>query len=153
MADVEHATDPTSSSASTFTAALMRWSGAGGWVFAPVPDAHAPDAAGAFGRVPVVATVDGRTWATSVWRDTTSGWLLPVPARIRAAKDHGDLVTVAISVDPTRIQETGAPPSSRQTGIDAWAAGAAADGGRRVRHRRRRAIPCPGQEEQQGAGP
>ncbi|MBM0258005.1 DUF1905 domain-containing protein [Micromonospora sp. 4G55] len=56
-----------------FRATLVRWPGAGGWVFAPVPDAHAPGAAGPFGRVPVTATVDGRTWSTSVWRDRAAG--------------------------------------------------------------------------------
>ncbi|MEU9828674.1 DUF1905 domain-containing protein [Micromonospora chersina] len=86
----------------SFEVTLVRWSGAGGWVFAPVPPEHAPDAAGPFGRVPVTATVDGRTWSTSVWRDRRAGWLLPVPARIRAGKDHGDPVTVAVEVDPTR---------------------------------------------------
>ncbi|MEV4478125.1 DUF1905 domain-containing protein [Micromonospora coxensis] len=86
----------------SFEATLLRWSGSGGWVFAPVPPAYAPDTAGAFGRAPVVATVDGRTWATSVWRDRRAGWLLPVPARIRAGKDDGDVVTVTIEPDPTR---------------------------------------------------
>jgi hypothetical protein len=87
----------------TFEATLVRWPGAGSWVFAPVPDEYAPDSAGSFGRVPVTAAVDGRTWSTSVWRDKTAGWLLPVPARIRAGKDHGDRVRVAISVDPARL--------------------------------------------------
>jgi hypothetical protein len=87
----------------TFEATLVRWPGAGGWVFAPVPDEHAPAAAGPFGRVPVIATVDGRTWATSVWRDKSAGWLLPVPAKVRSGKDHGDLVSVEIDVDPTRL--------------------------------------------------
>ncbi|WP_146228006.1 DUF1905 domain-containing protein, partial [Micromonospora sp. S4605] len=87
----------------TFEATLVRWSGPGGWVFAPVPEAHAPDAAGPFGRVPVTATVDGRTWSTSVWRDRKAGWLLAVPARIRAGKDDGDVVTVAVEVDRARM--------------------------------------------------
>jgi hypothetical protein len=86
-----------------FEAVLVRWSGPGAWVFAPVPEDHAPDVAGPFGRVPVVATVDGRSWATSVWRDSTAGWLLPVPARIRRAKDHGDTVVVTVEVDASRL--------------------------------------------------
>jgi Domain of unknown function (DUF1905) len=86
-----------------FQATLVRWPGAGGWVFAPVPDQYAPDTAGPFGRVPVMATVDERTWATSVWRDKTAGWLLPVPARIRQDKDHGDPVHVTITIDRTRL--------------------------------------------------
>ncbi|MEV1145974.1 DUF1905 domain-containing protein [Micromonospora sp. NPDC049799] len=86
----------------TFEATLVRWSGPGGWVFAPVPPDQAPASAGPFGRVPVTATVDGRTWSTSVWRDRRAGWLLPVPARIRAGKDDGDNVLVAIEPDPSR---------------------------------------------------
>jgi hypothetical protein len=73
------------------------------WVFARIPDEHAPPAAGPFGRVPVVATVDGRTWATSVWRDRAAGWLLPVPARLRPGKDDGDVVVVDIRVDTARL--------------------------------------------------
>ncbi|WP_446219783.1 DUF1905 domain-containing protein [Micromonospora sp. IBHARD004] len=94
---------PTSSSPTVFEAVLVRWSGASGWVFAPVPDEHAPSAAGPFGRVPVVATVDSRTWRTSVWRDRKAGWLLAVPAGIRAGKDHGDVVGVAIEIDHARL--------------------------------------------------
>lgn len=86
-----------------FETTLVRWPGAGGWVFAPVPDEHAPDAAGPFGRVPVTATVDGLTWATSVWRDRRAGWLLPVPARVRRGKDDGDVVVVEVALDLSRI--------------------------------------------------
>ncbi|MGY1779260.1 DUF1905 domain-containing protein [Geodermatophilus sp. SYSU D01036] len=86
-----------------FDATLVRWPGAGGWVFAPVPEEHAPETAGPFGRVPVTATVDGRTWSTSVWRDRAAGWLLPVPARIRRGKDDGDVVMVDVEVDAVRL--------------------------------------------------
>ncbi|MBL7499496.1 DUF1905 domain-containing protein [Frankia sp. CNm7] len=71
--------------AATFESELARYPRTGGWVFAPVPDDHAPDTAGAFGRVPVIVTVDGRTWPTGVWRDRKAGWLLAVrPASARA---------------------------------------------------------------------
>ena len=85
-----------------FTAVLWRMPGKGGWTFAPVPDVHAPDIAGPWGRTPILATVDGETWATSVWRDTRHGWLLPVPARIRKGKGHGDTVVVELAEDPDR---------------------------------------------------
>ena len=86
-----------------FDATLVRWPGADAWVFAPVPEEHAPDRAGPFGRVPVVATVDGRTWATSVWRGKDGRWLLPVPAKVRRGKDDGDTVTVDVEVDGSRL--------------------------------------------------
>jgi hypothetical protein len=46
MVDVEEDNLPESarSSATTFEATLVRWPGPGGWVFAPVPREHAPDA-------------------------------------------------------------------------------------------------------------
>jgi hypothetical protein len=53
--------------------------------------------------VPVVATVDGVTWATSVWRDKDAGWLLAVPKKVRRGKGDGDVVTVAIEVDESRL--------------------------------------------------
>ena len=66
-----------------FEATLVRWSGEAAWVFAPVPDAHAPDVAGPFGRVPVVATVDGLTWATSVWTSVSGSWASSSASRAR----------------------------------------------------------------------
>ena len=86
-----------------FETTLVRWPGPSSWVFAPVPDELAPAAAGPFGRVPVVATVDGTRWRTSVWRGKAGGWLLAVPARVRGAKDDGDVVTVSIEVDGSRL--------------------------------------------------
>ncbi|HET6919144.1 MAG TPA: DUF1905 domain-containing protein [Jiangellaceae bacterium] len=86
-----------------FEATLRRWSGPAAWVFAPVPEEHAPSVAGPFGRVPVVATVDRHTWKTSVWRDKSAGWLLPVPSKVRRGKDDGDAVIVEIAVDPLRM--------------------------------------------------
>jgi Domain of unknown function (DUF1905) len=86
-----------------FEAGLRRWTGPSAWVFVPVPADHAPPKAGPFGRVPVVATVDGHSWRTSVWRDQSAGWLLPVPAAIRRGKDDGDVVTVELEVDMSRV--------------------------------------------------
>ena len=81
----------------TFTATLLRFPGPGGWTFAPVPPDHAPPATHGWGRTPVQATVDGRTWDTSVWQDRTHGCLLPVPARIRQGKGDGDTVVVRLA--------------------------------------------------------
>lgn len=80
-----------------FTTELMRWSDQpGSWVFVALPEAEAPEVSGAFGRSPVRATVDGKTWDTSAWKDRRHGWLLAVPKRIRRGKDHGDRVTVEV---------------------------------------------------------
>ena len=80
----------------TFTATLIRFPGKGGWTFAPIPEDLAPPVTAGWGRTPVVATVDGRSWETSVWRDDKNGSFLPVPARIRRGKEAGDVVEVVL---------------------------------------------------------
>lgn len=80
----------------SFTARLFRYQGAAAWHFVPVPEEHAPGVAGAWGRAPVHATVDGASWDTSVWRDRHHGWLLAVPKWVRGDKGHGDEVSVAV---------------------------------------------------------
>lgn len=79
-----------------FQSTLFRVQGNGGWVFAPVPEQHAPRTTLSWGRTPVQATVDGRTWKTSVWREKSGRTLLAVPKNIRGAKDDGDVVTVSL---------------------------------------------------------
>lgn len=79
-----------------FTSTLFRVPGDSGWVFAPVPKRHAPVATLGWGRTPVVATVDGTTWKTSVWREKSGRTLLAVPKKVRGTKDHGDRVRVRL---------------------------------------------------------
>jgi hypothetical protein len=79
-----------------FRSTLFRVPGEGGWVFTVVPTDHAPDVTVGWGRTPVRATVDGRVWNTSVWREKSGRTLLAVPKKIRGAKDHDDAVDVAL---------------------------------------------------------
>lgn len=79
-----------------FSSILFRVEGKGGWTFAPVPESLAPSATEAWGRTPVVATVEGRTWKTSVWRERSGRTLLPVPKQIRQGKEQGDSVQVRL---------------------------------------------------------
>jgi hypothetical protein len=79
-----------------FESTLFRVAGKGGWVFAPVPEEHAPKAATPWGRIPVHATVDGHAWDTSVWREKSGRTLLAVPRHIRGGKDHDDRVMVRL---------------------------------------------------------
>ena len=51
----------------------------------------------AWGRTPVLATVDGYEWKTSVWRGKDGRTLLAVPKRARGAKGDGDRVKVRIT--------------------------------------------------------
>jgi uncharacterized protein DUF1905 len=80
----------------TFTAVLWKYPGTGGWFFAPVPDKFAPSVTHAWGRTPVVATVDGQTWKTSVWRGKDGRCLLAVPKKVRGTKGDGDRVRVRL---------------------------------------------------------
>lgn len=82
--------------AAGFKATLVRFPGVGGWTFAQVPEHRAPPATHAWGRTPVLASVDGVTWATSVWRDKKHGTLLPIPKKVRGSKGDGDVVLVAL---------------------------------------------------------
>jgi len=80
-----------------FSAALFRWSeGKGAWYFVRVPERLAPSRTQGWGRASVTATVDGKTWATSVWREKSGRTLLAVPKHIRGAKDDGDRVRVTL---------------------------------------------------------
>ncbi len=84
-----------------FVATLFRYSGKGGWTFAPIPTSLAPPPTRPWGRTPVEAVVDGITWETSIWRDSKSGRsLLAVPIRVRGDKGHGDDVTITFAFDP-----------------------------------------------------
>jgi hypothetical protein len=79
-----------------FPAALFRIEGKGGWTFAPVPEHLAPSVTEAWGRTPVVATVDGYTWKTSVWRERSGRTLLPVPRAPRQGMGDGQVVQVRL---------------------------------------------------------
>ena len=86
-----------------FTAELFTYPGKGGWTFATVPERYAPPVTQGWGRTPVEATVDGRAWKTSVWRERSGRTLLPVPRHVRAGKEHGDVVQVTLrGVTPDR---------------------------------------------------
>ena len=79
-----------------FSSTLFRIPGKGGWTFAPVPEEHAPPVRHAWGRTPVVATVDGHRWSTSVWREKSGRTLLAVPKAVRGEKGDGDTVRVRL---------------------------------------------------------
>lgn len=79
-----------------FRVKLWRIPGKGGWTFATVPPSHAPSRTLAWGRMPVVATVDGHTWKTSVWREKSGRVLLPIPKAARGNKSEGDMVRILL---------------------------------------------------------
>lgn len=95
----------------TFSAELFRWGevAKGAWYFVAVPEDFAPPVTEGWGRTPVVATVDGVTWATSVWRGKDGRTLLAVPKRIRGPKKDGDRVEVRIDFQGRRPEPSARP--------------------------------------------
>lgn len=81
-----------------FNTVLWKYPG-GNWVFALVPDKFAPPVTHGWGRTPVVATVDGVKWKTSVWRGKDGRTLLAVPKKVRGRKGDGDRVRVRLEFD------------------------------------------------------
>jgi hypothetical protein len=60
---------------------------------------------------PVLATVDGKAWKTTIWTDTKSKRvLLPVPKKTRGSKGDGDQVAVELQLDRERILGPVHPP-------------------------------------------
>jgi hypothetical protein len=87
--------------AKAFTARLFRYKGKAAWYFAEIPARHAPKPTHPWGRTPVVATVDGHTWTTSVWRAKgRDGSVLAVPKNVRGDKGDGDTVKVRLVLVP-----------------------------------------------------
>jgi hypothetical protein len=80
-----------------FKTALRRIPGKGGWTYVSLPKKMTPPVTRAWGRTPVVATVDGVEWTTSVWRSKDGKGFLPVPKRVRGDKEEGARVTIALS--------------------------------------------------------
>ena len=80
----------------SFVGVLFKHPGPGGWHFVPVPERMAPQVTHWWGRTPVTATVDGRTWKTSVWREKVGRTLLAVPKAVRCGKGDGDRVKVTL---------------------------------------------------------
>jgi hypothetical protein len=52
---------------------------------------------------PAIASVDGKTWKTTVWKDKTQRSLLPVPKKIRDRKGDGDSVSITLQMDRERV--------------------------------------------------
>jgi hypothetical protein len=82
-----------------FATTLRRIPGKGGWTYVSVPKKLAPPITRAWARTPVRATIDGVEWTTSIWRAKTGEGFLPVPKRVRAAKEAGTRVTIEFSFE------------------------------------------------------
>jgi hypothetical protein len=93
----------------TFDAELWIWDArpAESWTFVSLP-ADASDAIRelthgprrGFGSVRVRVTVGGTTWTTSIFPDSTRGYVLPIKRAVRKAEelDAGDTATVTVEL-------------------------------------------------------
>lgn len=87
-----------------FSAPLFTTEGKGGWTFVALPKDISPPVTGSWGMTPVIATVDGKTWKTTIWKDSKrKKTFLPVPKKIRGRKSSGDKVEVELRMDRERI--------------------------------------------------
>lgn len=78
-----------------FKTVLRRMPGKGGWTYVTIPKTLAPPITRAWARTPVRATLDGVEWETSIFRSKTGEGFLPIPKRVRGAKEEGRRVSVA----------------------------------------------------------
>ena len=67
-----------------FEGELVEWEGPAAWHFVKVPKDAAPDFVGAFGRVPVIAEVDGVRWVEGI-----------IPRLLQAAPIHPNATGMA----------------------------------------------------------
>jgi hypothetical protein len=93
----------------TFEAELWLYSGNAAWHFITLPEETGGAArffAGrksGFGSIPVMATIGGTRWKTSIFPDRKSGsYLLPVKAEVRRreAISAGESVAVHLTINP-----------------------------------------------------
>ncbi len=83
----------------------------GAWTFLEIPAELTPPVLGAWGMTPVIVSVDGRGWKTTVWRDKTKRSLLPVPKKVRGKKEAGAVVSVILAIDRARaLNKRQTPP-------------------------------------------
>jgi hypothetical protein len=86
-----------------FKTVLRRIRGKGGWTYVTIPKKLAPPITRAWARTPVRASIDGTEWDTSIWRAKTGEGFLPIPKRIRGAKEEGARVTIAYSFEDDSV--------------------------------------------------
>ena len=82
-----------------FTTVLRRLRGKGGWTYVTIPKKLTPPITRAWARTPVLASIDGVEWETSIWRAKTGQGFLPIPKRIRGPKEEGARVAIAFSFE------------------------------------------------------
>ncbi len=99
--------DPLNPQAERFEAVVWRWPTPKGILMVTVPAEVRPAALAAFGRTPVVATVRGKAWRTSIFGSKGHGAILLMPKKVLGGGGEGDVVEVSFVLDVARVLEMG----------------------------------------------
>jgi hypothetical protein len=84
----------------SFTSVIQKLSS---WYIAPLPDHFEIEAVQAFGRTPVIATLEGKTWSTSLWTEKSGQTMIAIPKKVRGSYGEGDLVEISFEFDYDRF--------------------------------------------------
>lgn len=84
----------------TFTSNLTRLQS---WYIAPLPKSMVIEAVQPFGRTPVIATLNGKEWQTSLWTEKSGETMIAVPKKVRGKLEEGDEVEIAFVFDYERF--------------------------------------------------
>ena len=84
----------------SFTAVLQKL---GSWTVAPLPQSIEIEAVSSFGRTPVTAEIDSKTWSTSLWTDKKGKTMIALPKKVRGVLIEGDLVEISFEFDYDRF--------------------------------------------------
>jgi hypothetical protein len=73
------------------------------WTIAPLPKSFIIEAVQSFGRTPVIATLNGKEWATSLWTEKSGETMIAVPKKVRGKLEEGDEVEISFIYDYERF--------------------------------------------------
>lgn len=73
------------------------------WRVASLPTHFEIEAVQPFGRTPVIATLGGKEWATSLWTQKNGETMIAVPKKVRGTLDKGDEVEIRFVYDYERF--------------------------------------------------
>jgi hypothetical protein len=73
------------------------------WTIAPLPLHFVIEAVHPFGRTPVIATLDGKEWSTSLWTEKSGKTLIAIPKKVRGLSTEGDKVEISFIYDYERF--------------------------------------------------
>lgn len=65
------------------------------WTIAPLPKDFIIEAVHPFGRTPVIATLNSKSWSTSLWIEKSGETMIAVPKKVRGNLKEGDEVEIA----------------------------------------------------------